>query len=369
MSRTLASTPLADGFRMPAEWEPHAQTWMLWPQRPDNWRQGGKPAQRAFAQVAAALAHFEPVTVGANPQQFENARAMLPDEVRVVEIASNDAWMRDCGPTFVVDDAGGVRVVDWRFNAWGGLYDGLYFPWDQDDLVARKVAEIERADSYRAPIVLEGGSIHVDGEGTLLTTAECLLSPGRNPELTKEQIEEQLCRYTGCRKVIWLNRGLDPDETTGHVDVVACFVRPGVVALAWTDDPTDWRGEVLRENEEILLGETDARGRRLEVRHVPVPDMMYIREDEAGDVDEVEGTIPRRAGDEIASSYINHYVCNGAVIAPAFGQDDADEEARRVLAGLYPEREIVMLPVGREIELGGGNVHCITQQQPAARRR
>jgi len=364
MARTLTSTPMADGFHMPAEWEPHARTWMLWPQRPDNWRLGAKPAQRAWVQVAAAIARFEPLTVGVDGRQFANARAMLPPEVRVVELSSDDAWARDCGATFVVDGRGGVRAVDWRFNAWGGLFDGLYFPWDTDDLVARKMAEIEDVERYRAPFVLEGGAIHTDGEGTMLTTAECLLSPGRNPDMSKEQIEQGLADYTGIEKVVWLERGLDPDETTGHVDVVACFVRPGVVAMAWSDDESDWRHEVLAEDYEILSRAKDARGRRFEIHKVPLPAPMYATEDEVWSIDSVEGAIPRRAGDELPCSYINYYVCNGAVIVPGFG-DPNDAVAAGKLQALYADREIVMLPVGREIELGGGNIHCITQQQPA----
>ncbi|HET91546.1 MAG TPA: agmatine deiminase, partial [Chloroflexi bacterium] len=168
MAATINSTPRRDGFRMPGEFEPHAGCWMLWPERPDNWRWGAKPAQRAFAAVAAAIAQFEPVTMGVSRSQFRNARHMLPDAVRVVEMSYDDAWMRDNGPTFVVNDRGAVRAVDWEFNAWGGLDGGLYFPWDQDRLVARKVAEIERVDRYAAPLVLEGGSIHVDGAGTCL---------------------------------------------------------------------------------------------------------------------------------------------------------------------------------------------------------
>jgi len=190
MSRLIHSTPRADGFRMPGEFEPQTQIWMLWPQRPDNWRLGAKPAQRSWVQVATAISRFEPVTVGVNHEQYENAVNQLPDTVRVVELSSNDAWVRDCGPTFVVNDQGAVRGVDWEFNAWGGLIDGLYFPWDQDDKVARKVCETEAVDTYRTDgFVLEGGSIHVDGAGTLITTEECLLNRNRNPHLSREEIE------------------------------------------------------------------------------------------------------------------------------------------------------------------------------------
>jgi agmatine deiminase len=335
---------------------------MLWPQRSDNWRNGAKPAQRAWVEVATAIARFEQVTVGANPDQFENARAMLPDHIRVVEMSNNDSWMRDIGPSFVVNDKGGVRLVHWQFNAWGGLYDGLYFPWDKDELVPRKIAEIEGIDRYRAPLVMEGGSIHVDGEGTVITTEECLLSPGRNPDLTREKIEAYLAEYLGIRKVIWLKRGIDPEETNGHVDDVACFVRPGVVLAGWTDDESDWRREILAENLDILKNATDAEGRSLEVHTIPMPGTMTYSAEEVAGVDVVEGTIPREEGDDVPASYVNFYVCNGAVVLPVFG-DPRDAEAVSILRGLFPDREVVTFP-GREIVLGGGNVHCITQQQP-----
>jgi agmatine deiminase len=362
MSATIASTPRADGYRMPGEFEPHAGTWMLWQQRPDNWRLGAKPAQHAWVEVASVIAQFEPVTVGVNHDQFENARAMLPEHVRVVEISNNDAWMRDCGPTFVVNDKGGVRLVDWDFNAWGGLYDGLYFPWDKDQLVPQKVAEIERVDRYKAPLVLEGGSIHVDGQGTVLTTEECLLSPGRNPQLSREQIEQHLRDYLNVEKIVWLGRGIDPEETNGHVDDVACFVRPGVVLAGVADDKDDWRYDLLQENLERLRQATDARGRALEVHTLPMPAIMEITAEEAWGIDTAQGSIPRQAGDKTAASYLNFYICNGGVVMPVFG-DAHDAEARRILEGLFPDRRVVTVP-GREIVLGGGNVHCITQQQP-----
>ncbi len=288
---------------------------------------------------------------------------MLPSHVRVVEISSNDAWMRDCGPTFVVDDKGGVRLVHWDFNAWGGFYDGLYFPWDKDQMVPLKVAELERVDRYRAPLVMEGGSIHVDGEGTVITTEECLLSPGRNPDLSREQIEEHLRDYLNVEKVIWLAKGIDPDETNGHVDDVACFVRPGVVLAGVTDDRSDWRYELLQDNLRRLQEATDARGRRLEVHTVPMPAIMEITADEAWGIDSAEGSLPRKPGDKTAASYLNFLICNGGIVMPRF-DDPNDAVARAKLEELFPGREVVAVP-GREIVLGGGNVHCITQQQPA----
>lgn len=362
MSLTIDSTPQQDGFWMPGEFEPHSSTWMLWPQRPDNWRQGGKPAQMAFKAVAETIAQFEPVRMGANPDQLTNAGEMLSAKVRVVEIANNDAWMRDCGPTFVVNSYGEVGLVDWMFNAWGGLYNGLYSPWDLDELVAQRVAELEDIDRYRAPLVLEGGSIHVDGQGTCLTTAECLLSPGRNPTLSQTEIEAYLHAYLGVEKVIWIPRGVFQDETSGHVDNLACFLRPGVIALTWTDDKSDPQYEISAEAYEYLLSASDARGRSFEVHKIHQPEPILISQEEAEGVEAVDGTLPRMAGDRMAASYVNFYLCNGGAVVPTFG-DPHDQLALQKLQILLPERKVVGVPA-REILIGGGNIHCITQQQP-----
>lgn len=264
--RIIGTTPKQDGYRMPAEFEPQQGVWMLWPERNDNWRDGGKPAQKAFADVAKAIAKFEKVTVGASVRQYQNARAKLPENIRVVELESDDAWVRDCGPTFLVNDKGGLRAVDWEFNAWGGLVDGLYFPWDKDDQIARKICEIADVDSYRTEgFVLEGGSIHVDGEGTVLTTEMCLLSEGRNPDKSKEEIEQMICDYLGCEKVLWIKDGIDPDETNGHIDDVACFVAPGEVACIWTEDKDHPFYEQAQAAYRFLSEATDAKGRKLKV--------------------------------------------------------------------------------------------------------
>lgn len=362
MSRTLETDPQRDGFFMPPEWAPHTRTWMLWPERPDNWRMGGKPAQKAFTAVAETIARFEPVSMGVNGHQFQNARGMLPPHIRVIELSNNDAWMRDCGPTFVIDGRGGLRLVDWIFNAWGGLTGGLYFPWDLDDLVASKLADLEGVDRYRAPLVLEGGSIHVDGEGTLLTTEECLLNENRNPDLTRDEIEAHLKAYCGVTRFIWLGAGTYNDETNGHVDNLACFLRPGLVALTWTDDHNDPQYPISRDAFERLSQATDARGRRLEVLKVHQPDPVLISPQEAEGVDSVDGSIPRHAGDRMAASYINFYFCNGGAIVPTF-DDPHDGPAIDLLQKALPDRQVVGVRA-REILLGGGNIHCITQQQP-----
>jgi agmatine deiminase len=362
MSAPLPSTPAADGFRMPAEWEPHSGCWMAWPERPDNWREGAAQAQAAYVAVASAIADSEPVTMAVSAAWAERARAALPASVRVVKVPTDDAWMRDTGPTFVVDAAGERRGVDWRFNAWGGLVGGLYAPWDRDDAVAAAVLETEGAARYRAPIVLEGGAIHVDGEGTVLTTEQCLLNRNRNPELGREEIEAALHSYLGTEKVVWLGDGVFGDETDGHVDNLACFARPGVVLLTWVEDPADPQHRVSADALARLEAATDARGRSFEVIKVPAPGPLTITAAEAAGVEPTPGTQPRRAGDRMAASYVNFYLGNSRIVYPLL--DPAhDAEAAAILADAFPGRETIGVPA-REILLGGGNIHCITQQVP-----
>ena len=364
MTALIESTPRADGYRMPGEFKPHRGCWMAWPQRPDNWRLGAAPAQLAFAAVAEAIDASEPVTMAVSDEQFEHARSLLSPSIRLVEMSTDDAWMRDIGPTFVTGPDGGLRGVDWRFNAWGGLEGGLYAPWDRDERAARKVLEIEGADRYAPPIVLEGGSIHVDGEGTVLTTEECLLNPNRNPGLGREQIEEALCDQLGAERVIWLGRGLVGDETDGHIDNLACFVRPGLVLLTWPQEDSDPQREVARDALARLEAATDARGRRLEVVRIPSPGPLTVSADEAGGVESVAGTKPRLAGTRLAASYVNFYLATTRVVFPLL-DPQTDEAAAEVLRECFPERELIGVKA-REILLGGGCIHCITQQVPAA---
>jgi agmatine deiminase len=305
--------------------------------------------------------------VGVSAVQYEFARARLDSRVRVVEMNTNDAWMRDVGPTFVVNAAGKRRAVDWQFNAWGGLNGGLYFPWDQDDLVAQKVAAVEGVRRYRAPLVMEGGAIHADGQGTLLVTEQCLLNPNRNPQLSRAQIEDLLKAYTGATVVIWLGDGVINDETDGHIDNLACFARPGEVCLTFPSSKRDPQWRVSNDALERLNAATDGLGRQLKVHKLPAPGPLRMTAAEAASVQYREGARPRRAGERLAASYANFYIANGAIIAPLLDpRTDAAAIAR--LKRIFPEREVVGVP-GREILLGGGNIHCITQQVPAAKAR
>ncbi len=347
---------------MPAEWEPHAGCYLVWPERSDTWRLGAKPAQAAFAAVAEAIGTTEPVTVLASRSQWTNARERLPGHIRVVEMSTNDAWVRDTGPSFVVDLDGALRGVSWDFNAWGGLHGGLYFPWDADDLVGPKILDLERCRLYQPGFVLEGGSIDVDGDGTLLTTQECLLNANRNPHLSRSQIEGLLGDHLGVDTFIWLPDGVYHDETDGHIDNLARFVSPGHVMLTWTDDEDDPQWTISNAALRVLQSTVDSRGRALEVTRVHQPGRLAITGDEAAGIDRVPGAQPRRQGDRLAASYVNSYIGNGVVVVPVF-DDPHDDRAVAQYESLFPDRRIITVP-GREILLGGGNVHCITQQVP-----
>jgi agmatine deiminase len=275
--------------------------------------------------------------------------------------------MRDVGPTCVVNALGEVRGVDWHFNAWGGLSGGLYFPWDQDDLVARKVLEIERLARYRAPLVCEGGALHADGEGTLLVTEQCLLNPNRNPKLTVAQVEQLLKQYLGANKIIWLGAGVFNDETDGHIDNLACFAAPGEVILTWTDDKRDPQYRISQDAFERLQSARDARGRRLRIHKLQQPGPLYMTRGEAAGVQTRVGAKPRHARERLAASYINFYLPNGGVVVPLLDAK-TDAAALTRLRRIFPRRRVVGVPA-REILLGGGNIHCITQQIPAAQSR
>jgi agmatine deiminase len=260
--------------------------------------------------------------------------------------------MRDTGPTFDVNETGNVAGVDWAFNDYGNKDNKPEDGYADSAALATRILERVGSRQFQAPLVLEGGSIHVDGEGTLLTSEQCLLNPNRNPDLSRQQIEAMLCDYTGSKKVIWLGQGLLDDDTDGHVDNLACFVRPGTVMALTCNDPEDDNYSALQDNLARLRQATDARGRPLEIIEVEQPEKR---------INPVNGL-------RLAMSYINFYIANGAVVVPGFDQPDRDAAAVRALEQAFPEREVVQVP-GQDIIPGGGNVHCITQQQPRGARR
>lgn len=353
--------PAQSGFYMPAEFDRQRGCMMIWPVRPGSWPYGAAAAKKVFAQIANIIAQGEEMYMLTDDAHASEARKMLAENVQVLVIETNDAWARDVGPTFVTDGCK-VRGISWSFNAWGGTYDGLYQHWEKDDQAAAAFCEALGYDYYdAAPFVLEGGAIHSDGEGTLLVTEACLLSKGRNPMLTREGIEQKLKDYLGARKVIWLPHGIYADETNEHVDNVCAFVKPGEVVLAWCEDKTDPQYAYSMSCLQVLEHERDAKGRKIKVHKLPIPAKpVCITEEELKGFTFEEGEDVREAGERLAASYVNFYIANETVLVPQFG-DEMDGTAVRILTGLFPDRRVV--PVyARDIIVGGGNIHCITQQ-------
>ena len=362
MAHTLKTTPKQDGFYVPGAWQHKKQCWMIWPEQSDVWPFGAKKAQAAYARVATAIAENEPVTMCVSANQFNNVRARLPDSVRVVEMSTNDAWMRDSGPNFVINDDGEVRGVDWEFNSWGGHIGGLRSHWELDQQIAHKVLQYENTDRYKAPIVAEGGALQCDGEGTLITTRQCLLNPNRNGELSDETVDLALKEYMNLEKIIWLPQGCPFDETDGHIDDLCVFAAPGVVLLTWTDDETDPQYEVSRLTYDILINETDAKGRALQVIKVHQPDPVRWTADEFESFDQNSSAHQRSPDERIAATYINYYIANGAVMVPLY-EDPHDEPALAKIQQAFPRRKVIGVAGCRDILLGGGSIGCITQPQ------
>ena len=366
----LTALPVAGGFRMPGEFEPHEGCVMIWPVRPGSWPDGGREAQLVFARIARAIAQSEHVWMLAGSGHVQQVQACFAQDVNisVLEIETDDAWARDVGPTCVVNHAGEVRGIDWQFNAWGGEVDGLYAHWEKDNQAAVQICGALQMDCYDAQhFVLEGGSVHSDGEGTVLVTEACLLSKGRNPKMDRKEIEHQLKAYLGAEKIIWLPRGIYGDETNEHVDNICAFVKPGEVVLAWTDDTEDPQWELSHASLRVLEQETDAKGRHFQIHRMLIPkNPVCITEEELSGLSFEEGEDVREAGERLAASYVNFYIANGAVLVPQFG-DENDALACRLLEKLFPERTVVPVPA-RPVIVGGGNIHCITQQIPAGRK-
>lgn len=328
---------------MPAEWEPHECCWMAFPNSRPVWGDTLAAAQQGYAEVANAIAGFEPVRLLTPPAVAATARRLCGEGVEVIPWELDDAWMRDTGPNFVVNEAGELAASIFQFNAWGQKYTW----YRQDAAVGHRIAESLGIRTFSAPFFLEGGAINVDGEGTLLTTEQCVLHANRNPDITRDEADLELRQALGLDHVVWLRGDPSDQETDGHVDGLACFVRPGVVLAELYDDvePGTAAHDAMLENHAILEAATDASGRRLEVRRIR------------------SATDAEVVGDRFCLSYVNFYIANGGIVMPAYGTP-ADRAAREVIEGCFPDREVVQVDVNA-IAYGGGGIHCITQQQPS----
>ena len=359
-----AGSPAARGFRMPAEWEPHRATWLVWPHNRTDWESKTSAVQWCYAEIARMLIDGEAVCIlFANPAVERRACLRLrkagvdPQRIERYRIATDRSWIRDSGPIFLVrsgpDAPGAVTVTDWRFTGWARFRASR-----QDNLVPRRIAECRGLARYPVectpagaeqslPVVLEGGSVDVDGQGLLLATEECLLgrTQARNPRLSRREIEQTLCDYLGARRVLWLGQGIGGDDTHGHVDGVARFVAPGVVVAATEPDPTDENHGRLADNLARLAGMTASAGAPLRIVEIPMPRRLEF------------------GGRRLPASYLNFYIANRRVLVPTFN-DPRDRTALSRLAPLFPGREVVGLHAV-DLILGCGAIHCVTQQEPA----
>jgi agmatine deiminase len=315
---------------------------MAWPHRQDLYGERLPRVQASYAEIARAIAEFEPVTMVAHPDHAALARVHLGNTVPVIELPIDDCWIRDSGPTYVTHGDGQVVGVSWRFNAWGGKHS----PWCDDDALAGRMLALEGVDVRQSWLTCEGGSLACDGEGTLIVTETSILHPNRNPGISKSFATAELKAMLGVEKVIWLPGDPLDSETDGHIDGMCSYVRPGVVLFESNPDPRDPFSRILAENLAVLRSETDAKGRSFEV--IPL--------EEAFDAEMTSDTFCR--------SYINFYLPNGGVIVPAYGTN-GDARAKAVIEKAFPDRKVVQINV-TAIAPGGGAIHCITQEQPRA---
>jgi agmatine deiminase len=346
------SHPAGQGYRWPAEWEPHAATWLCWPKNPDTWPGRLPRAIDGFVGIVRALCPFERVNLLVDSEAAaEAARARLAAggvprdaDVAFVVAPTNDAWMRDYGPIFVVRGEGARReraLIDFGYDAWGGKYP----PWQLDDAIPARLARELGLPRFAADFVLEGGSIDGNGRGTLLTTETCLLNPNRGRGRTREQMEARLAAWLGAKQVLWLGEGIAGDDTDGHVDDIARFVGPGSVVAVVEDDPHDANAAPLTANLRRLRGMRDADGKPLSLATLPMPPPLHV------------------AGQRCPASYANFYLGNGVALVPTFGAP-SDARALATLRELLPGREVVGVRC-EELVYGLGAIHCLSQQEPA----
>ncbi len=349
-----AHRELFASYRMPAEWEPHLATYIVWPHNLETWPGKFEPIPGIFAQMAAALSQFEPVRILIKDVRIEDEVGSMirdaggrPERIEMIAIPTNDSWIRDHGPIFVNRIGAGVRgpaqiALDWRFNSWGEKYGAF----ELDDVVPRRLAERYGFEVIEPGIVLEGGSIEVNGAGTVLTTESCLLNRNRNPSLGRAEIEDYLRTYLGVTNVLWLGDGITGDDTDGHIDDLARFVAPDAIVTVVEDDPADANYRALRDNLERLRAMRDQDGRPFRIETLPMPPAMHY-----------DGT-------RLPASYANFYIANGGVLVPTFDRP-ADAIAMATLARLFPGRRMVAIP-STDLVWGLGAIHCLTQQHPRA---
>ncbi len=343
-------TPAQLGYRMPAEWQPHTATWLAWPKDPLTWPERVPLVEEIFLRMMAALAPFENVNLLVDPDKEAKVRRRLTfagsENIRFHRLTTVDSWIRDYGPNFLLNDRGELAYNDWTFNAWGNKYEEL----KKDDSIPKRLESVLKVRRFEPGIVMEGGSIEVDGAGCVLTTEQCLLNPNRNPHLLQSQIEEYLKKYLGVQKVLWLGEGIVGDDTDGHIDDIARFTSPGVIVCAVEEDPEDENYALLQENLKRLERMTDANDRPFEIVKLPMPGLVAGTSSGTRDLE------------RLPASYANFYIANKVVLAPTFGHAN-DARALETLQRLFPDRRVVGINC-EPLVWGMGTIHCVTQQEP-----
>jgi agmatine deiminase len=346
-SHPSGATAAEAGFRWVAEWEPHAATWIAWPHNPATWPNRFENIPATFERLVRVIAEVEQVHVLGGPAaSLASARHCLEgvDKIAVHAVPTNDCWIRDYGPTFVVHrETQRLGAIDWVYNAWGGKYP----PFDEDAQNAERICHLIGCRRFASPLVCEGGALETDGQGTVLTTSRCLLSLSRNPDWTRQAVERELQRQLGVTRVVWVDGGeLEGDDTDSHIDQLVRFVRPGVVVAAVAYSSDDENAAKLQRQLEQLRQVRDAADRSLEIVPLPTPPPRFIQ------------------GCRVPESYCNYYLANGLLIVPTFGFRETDEAAVRILGEWMPERTVVRIDAS-DLIWGRGAFHCVTQQQPA----
>lgn len=350
-------------YRLPAEFEPHRSTWLMWPTRPDNWRCNGHYGQRDILNLASLIARFEPVKLAVPFEAMDAVNLQIAPNVELVPMDFDDVWVRDTGPTVMVAPDSPSIALDWKFNSWGGLFTDAA----ADDAVAGRIASFENLTTLKAPIVLEGGAILSDGQGTLILTEESVLAENRNPGLTRNEANKIFAKYFNIQNVIWIPAGLADDEAGGHIDNICAFASTELLIVASTTDKSHPSFERLEVAIGILRRAQSARGKPFIIQKIPLPPVTCITESEAAGFDAPKGTISRMCGDPLAPSHTNLYIINGAVLVPTF-DCETDVAAVSIVGDAFPDRQVIPCP-SREFLLGGGAIHCLTKEIPAPQQR
>lgn len=362
----MSQLSLQNNFTLPFEGDPHEGTIIELPYRDDTWRCNAKPALKIFKEIVSIISKYEKVFLLASKQINDDViNDFRMNNVEIIRADYNDSWARDNTLLFLSN--GEKRVaVDYGFNAWGGSVDGLYPDYKDDNLLGSKLIDYFKDDSIsKKNFILEGGSIHSDGEGTLITTEACLLSKGRNSNLTKEEIEFELKNTLGIKKVLWIPHGIYNDETNEHIDNMACFIAPGVIAVATTSDKEDIQYKYSKMAIDYLNNEVDAKGRKIKIVEIYVPKTLYMTKEESLGLVKSDA-IERPVNNRLAGSYINFYMSDKFVLVPQFNVSE-DKKAISILKEFYPNKDVYGIN-SREILLAGGNIHCITMQVPERKR-